>query len=359
MKKINILNVSREELTALLLENGSLAKAYHPMEIFRWIYRKNVLDFSLMSNISKSLRLYLDDHFEFKESTLEKVYVDKIDNTKKLLIRLKDGLRVESVIIPSEKRVTLCISSQVGCKRACKFCRTALMKLKRNLEVSEILDQLRFALKVVFEDEGIKKDSPYLITNIVFMGMGEPLDNLENVGRAIEIMEDQAAFGYSKRRITVSTCGVLDTLLSLPGWGDPNLAISLNAADDSARDKIMPVNRKFPLHRLFSVLKKYPLDRGRRITFEYILISGLNDNLEDAQKLVNLLKRVPSKVNLLNLNEFENLPLARSSEEKVEAFRNHLLKNGIQTNVRPSRGLSIWAACGQLASQTDVTEKRR
>ncbi|MEZ6175599.1 MAG: 23S rRNA (adenine(2503)-C(2))-methyltransferase RlmN [Candidatus Scalinduaceae bacterium] len=270
-------------------------------------------------------------------------------------MRLKDGLRVESVIIQSGKRVTLCISSQVGCRRACKFCRTALMKLKRNLEMSEILDQLRFASEVASEDGRKKKDSSYLITNIVFMGMGEPLDNLENVGRAIEIMEDQAAFGYSRRRITVSTCGVLDTLLSLPEWGNPNLAISLNAAENSARDKIMPVNRRYPLHKLFSVLKKYPLERGRRITFEYILISGLNDSLEDAKKLVNLLRLVPSKVNLLHLNEFENLPLARASEEKAEAFRNHLLTNGIQTNVRPSRGLSIWAACGQLASQTDAT----
>lgn len=349
--KHNIFNFTLNELEAFMADNFPKSKPYHSKEIFKWIYGKREHDFSNMSNISKALREKLSGAFDFGWSSLEKVEVDPVDGTKKLLINLYDGNKIESVIIPSDKRLTLCVSCQVGCKRACSFCLTGTMKFTRNLEPSEIVAQLRFASEVAMRDKEALAKGEHSITNIVFMGMGEPLDNIESVGKAINIMQDQFAFGYSKRRITVSTCGIPDRLLAIHSWGQPQIAISLHAPNDELRSQLMPINKKHSLESLFSALEKYPLERGRRITFEYALIKDLNDSIEDAKQLLKLVRRVPAKINLLFFNEYEDSPYKSSTRDKALKFQEFLMNSGVQTNLRESRGQNISAACGQLVTK--------
>ncbi len=351
--KTNILNLTMEELQEHLKNNFSSSKVYHAKELFRWIYRKHEFDFNSMTNISKRLREEFSKHLSVEESMLEKVETDSTDHTKKLLIKLNDDEHIESVIIPTEKRITLCMSSQVGCAMNCDFCFTGTLGFKRNLKVSEIVDQLRFADKIARADtqEDLAEDE-HPISNIVFMGMGEPLLNLEAVGKAIQIMEEQLAFGYSKRRITVSTCGIVDKLLELPKWGDSNLAVSLNAVNDELRNKLMPINKKYPLKILFDTLEKYPLERGRRITFEYVLLKGLNDSDNDAGELIKLMKRLPSKVNLICFNTYHGTDYASTKKDRALEFQKIMMDAGVQTNLRESRGQEISAACGQLVGKS-------
>jgi len=346
----NILTFTRKELNSFFKKEFTESKSYHTAELFKWIYRKNVLDFDLMTNFSKKLRVSLKEKLSVVQSHIDLIERDESDGTVKFRLKLFDGSFVESVIIRTDKRTTLCVSSQVGCAMACRFCLTALMGFKRNLTVNEIIDQLRFAEKIIKESNitGFEKEE-HPISNIVFMGMGEPLNNIDEVGKAIDIMKDQMAFGYSKRRITVSTCGIADRILELPAHGDPNLAVSLNAVSDELRETLMPVNKRYPLKKLFNVLKAYPLERGRRITFEYILMKDVNDSIDDAKALIRLLKTVPSKINIICFNEFKGAAYRTSANEQVLLFTKYLLDNGIQANLRESKGKSISAACGLLA----------
>lgn len=348
----NFYDFTLKDLEKYLQEKISTIKKYHSSELFKWVYEKGVTDFNLMTNISKAMREELKKHIFFEELEIVKIAIDKDDGTRKLLIELIDSNLIEAVIIPAEDRLTLCVSSQVGCAMACKFCLTSQMGFVRNLRPSEIVGQLRLALNIASKNKLSSKDDQHIISNIVFMGMGEPLNNLENVAKAISIFEEQRAFGYSKRRITVSTCGVADKILELPLCGDPNVAISLNSATDIQRESLMPVNRRWPLVELFSVLKKYPLDKGRRITFEYILFKDLNDSVAHASALVKLLKTVPSKVNLICFNEYKDAPYKTTEKQQVIKFQQVLMDASIQTNIRESRGKNILAACGQLATDS-------
>lgn len=316
---------------------------YHSHQIFRWIYNHKAKCIDEMTDLSKEVRSHLRVNYVF--DSLPIVFRQKSsDGTEKFLLKLSDAETIESVLIPAEDRLTICVSSQVGCAMGCKFCLTASMGLIRNLEVYEIVSQ-------VFE---LSKISERKITNIVFMGMGEPLHNLENVARAIEILLTQDGMNFSKRKITVSTSGLVPAIRKfnerLVAENRVNLAISLNASHNEQRESVMPVNRAFPIEDLLDACREFELEPHRRITFEYVMMGGLNDSLEDAARVIDLLSDVPSKVNLIPFNPHPESDYKRPSDSNVEAFHKYLLDRGISAMIRHSRGRDILAACGQLRS---------
>jgi 23S rRNA (adenine2503-C2)-methyltransferase len=263
-----------------------------------------------------------------------------VDGTSKLAWRLPDGLVVESVVIPERGHKTLCISSQVGCAMGCRFCHTAMMGFRRQLIPSEIAGQVLAALEHVGEREQLR--------NLVFMGMGEPLANYTNVLKSLDILTDDLGLNFSLRRITVSTCGLVPEILRLGRDTDVGLAISLNAPDDKTRDQIMPINRRYPISQLIEACRNYRLSRRRRITFEYLLLAGVNDGVEQAMLLAKLLKGIPSKINLIPFNESSDIPFKRPIHEQVLAFQQVLKEANYTAVIRKSKGRDISAACGQL-----------
>jgi 23S rRNA (adenine2503-C2)-methyltransferase len=263
------------------------------------------------------------------------------DGVRKYLFTLEDGEAVESVLIPDEGRNTLCVSTQVGCAMGCEFCLTGTFKLKRNLTTAEIINQVCAA----------KKDAE--IRNIVFMGMGEPLQNLDNLVRAIDIMLDGNGLQLSNRRITVSTCGLVPQMAELGSRVTINLAVSLNATTDELRSQIMPINRKYPLKELLKACREFPLPSSRKITIEYVMIGGLNDSLEDAKRLLKLTSDIPNKVNLIPFNEHEGCGFKSPSQAAVDAFHKYLIDRNVTVITRSSRGGEISAACGQLKGKLD------
>jgi 23S rRNA (adenine2503-C2)-methyltransferase len=263
-----------------------------------------------------------------------------VDGTSKLAWRLPDGLVVESVVIPERGHKTLCISSQVGCAMGCRFCHTAMMGFRRQLIPSEIAGQVLAALEHVGEREQLR--------NLVFMGMGEPLANYTNVLKSLDILTDDLGLNFSLRRITVSTCGLVPEILRLGRDTDVGLAISLNAPDDKTRDQIMPINRRYPISQLIEACRNYRLSRRRRITFEYLLLAGVNDSVEQAMLLAKLLKGIPSKINLIPFNESSDIPFKRPIHEQVLAFQQVLKEANYTAVIRKSKGRDISAACGQL-----------
>ena len=320
-----------------LNELNKQIKPYLTEQILNWVYIKQVENFDDMTNISKSERELLKKNFVIKELEIEEIKTSK-DGSKKYSFKLSDGNLIESVLIPSEKRgtFTLCISSQVGCKMGCKFCLTGKMGFIRNLETFEIISQITT----------IQKKDRINIKNVVFMGMGEPFDNYENVQDALCIIIDILKF--SKRKVTVSTSGLTNRFENFGKFAKANLAVSINASNNATRNSIMPINRKFPIEKIISACKDYTLKPRDKITFEYVLIEGINDSKKDAEELLNLLKGIKAKVNLIPFNESDKTNFKKPSKEKITAFQKILLKKRVTTIVRKSLGSDISAACGQL-----------
>ncbi len=315
--------------------------------MLRWLYQQGVQSFDEMTNLSKGFRQALSQ-ISFI-SSLYPLRVEKAeDGTQKFLFQLEDGNRIESVLIPDKTRLTLCLSTQVGCAFGCRFCLTGKTGWQRDLTASEILNQILAVRKVLPENKSV--------TNIVLMGMGEPLANYRNTLRATQLMAHPDAFKFSSRRITLSTVGLLPELEALSKEKPPfRLAVSLNASDEETRTYLMPVNRRYPLNKVLALCRDFPLRRRVRITFEYVMVEGINDSSQDAKRLVRILKGIPSKVNLIPLNEAPEIPLKRPSEERVKRFQEVLMEGGLTAIVRNSKGREISAACGQLQAKSLLT----
>jgi 23S rRNA (adenine2503-C2)-methyltransferase len=337
-EKVDLKNLSPLELNEFL---GSFGKEkYRSIQILRWLYQKGAQSFEEMTNLSKRFRQELSQVSFI--STLHPLRVEEArDGTKKFLFELEDGNRIESVLIPDKMRLTLCLSTQVGCAFGCRFCLTGKIGWKRDLKSSEILNQILMVRKMLPPKTSI--------TNIVLMGMGEPLANYTNSLRAIELMAHPDAFHFSSRRITLSTVGLLPELERLAKEKISfRLAISLNASDEETRSQLMPSNRRYPLKKILALCRSFPLQRRTRITFEYVMVEGINDSPQDAKRLLRILRGVPSKVNLIPLNEAPEIPFRRPSDERVKRFQEILMEGGLTAIVRTSKGREISAACGQL-----------
>ncbi|NQV17592.1 MAG: 23S rRNA (adenine(2503)-C(2))-methyltransferase RlmN [Armatimonadetes bacterium] len=341
---VHILNLLPYEWKNYLLDIDE--PKYRLKQILNWIYRNRTLDFSLMTTLPESLRQKLKNDFDNFLPEIIKVDISK-DGTKKFLLSLVDDNRIEMVLIPNDKKNTLCISSQVGCARNCGFCATASMGLIRNLEVYEILSQVFLAIKELKENK---------LTNIVFMGMGEPLDNLENVIKAVRILQDEQCFSFSPRRITISTCGIIPKLKELSDSGlKIKLAVSLNSAIQEKRKQLMPVCRKYPLTELKNALLDFRKKTAFRITFEYVVIKDFNIGQEDTKALLKFLGDISCKLNVIKWNEVSSLPFKSPSEEEVAEFILRMQKLSSAVTYRKSRGQDINGACGQLAGKVTQT----
>jgi len=341
-RRVDLKNLSPSELKEFLGPFGK--ERYRSIQILRWLYQIGVQSFDEMTNLSKRFRNELSQVSFI--SALHALRVEQAkDGTRKFLFELEDGNRIESVLIPDKTRLTLCLSTQVGCAFGCRFCLTGKMGWKRDLKTSEILNQILMVKRML--------PSKTSITNIVLMGMGEPLANYEDSLKAIDLMAHPDAFKFSSRRITLSTVGLLPELERLAKEKISfRLAISLNASDDQTRTHLMPVNRRYPLSKILVLCKNFPLQRRTRITFEYVMVEGVNDSPQAAKKLLRLLRGIPSKVNLIPLNEAPEIPLKRPSDEKVKRFQEILMQGGLTAIVRTSKGREISAACGQLRGKT-------
>ena len=338
--KTNIKSLSREELQARLIAMG--LKKYRADQIVTWIFTHHAVSFEEMTNIAKAERELLSAAFFISRPSLARIE-ESADSTRKFLFELEDHHTIESVLIPDEDRQTLCISSQVGCQQACRFCLTGSGGFTRNLKAFEIADQ-------VLEVERIlRRERKRRITNIVLMGMGEPLANFDEVMAALKVITSEKGLGFSPRRVTVSTDGLVPEIDRLGTCGvKVNLAVSLNATTDEVRDRIMPVNRRYPIKELLAACRRYPLEPRRRITFEYVLLKGVNDSVEDARRLAQMLRGIKCKVNLIPFNPFPGSEFKRPDDVTVRQFQKVLLDHHYTAPVRESRGRDISAACGQL-----------
>jgi 23S rRNA (adenine2503-C2)-methyltransferase len=338
IEKTDLKNLSPLELERFIASFGK--ERYRSMQILRWLYQKGVHSIEEMTSLSKNFRRQLNEVCII--STLHPLLVEEAkDGTKKFLFQLEDGNRIESVLIPDKKRLTLCLSAQVGCALGCRFCLTGKSGWKRDLTVSEILNQILSVRETLADRTSI--------TNVVLMGMGEPLANYENVLKAIELMLHPDAFKFSSRRVTLSTAGLLPELERLAKEKMQfRLAVSLNASEEEARSHLMPINRLYPLKQVLEVCRNFPLRPRARITFEYVLLEGMNDSPQDAKRLIRILRGIPSKINLIPLNEAPGISFKRPSEEKVKRFQKILMEAGLTAIVRTSKGTEISAACGQL-----------
>jgi 23S rRNA (adenine2503-C2)-methyltransferase len=334
----DLAELERPALEAALVERGH--EAFRAGQIFRWIYRRGVTDLAAMTDLSLELRSRLAEELPLTTPTLEHREVST-DGTEKFLLRLADGRHVESVFIPDTPSMTFCISTQVGCAMACAFCLTGKMGLVRNLTAGEIVGQVR-----VLAGALDMRESAF---NIVLMGMGEPLHNYDETMKALRILADPQGFALPPRRVTLSTVGLLPALERLATEPVmPNLAISLHAPNDLVRGELVPLNKKYGVSEIIAACRRFPLPKRRRITFEYVLLAGVNDSPQDARLLAKLLARVKSKVNLIPLNAAPGIPFERPSDEAVDRFAKVLADAGLLVSVRKSRGRDIRAACGQL-----------
>lgn len=320
--------------------------AFRAHQLFEWVYRKKVTDVSAMTNISKELRTLLAGHFSFPEALVKERHISS-DGTRKYLFQLANGDCVESVMIKQPRRMTLCVSSQVGCGMGCAFCRTAQMKLRRNLTTSEILQQV---LGVIAD----AKNFGDMFDNIVFMGMGEPLHNFKSVTEALRILSEPRGLAIGGRKITVSSVGLVPAIKKFGALGMAvNLAVSLNATTDEVRSQIMPINDSFPIAVLLQTLREFPLKARKRITIEYVMLKGVNDSAEDLARLPALLHGIPVKINLIPYNANAGLGFEPPAREHVHMWQKNLTQKGLNATVRWSKGADIGAACGQLAVKTE------
>ncbi len=333
-------DLSLEDLERVVAEAGE--RPYRARQIAHWLYQKGVDSIDAMRDLPASLRAFLADRFTVSSFTVAAVRRSS-DGTRKLLLRLADGEEIESVIIPAGDRVTLCMSSQAGCAMGCGFCATARMGLHRNLTAGEIIGQVFAARRELAAGEEL--------TNYVFMGMGEPLANYPRLLKTLQMMTAPWGMAISPRRITVSTVGLLPMMERLLADTSVNLAVSLHATTDEVRDRIAPINQRYPLRQLLDTCAKLPLKRRNRITFEYVMLAGVNDSPADARRLVKLLAPLRAKVNLIFFNPFEGSDFTATSRTAVEAFQAILHKGNLTATVRESRGRDIAAACGQLYAE--------
>ncbi len=333
MPLTDIKNLSLEAMANFLAGQGK--ERYRATQLLKWLYQKDAHSFAEMTNISKVLRQDLLKTAFISWMEPEALEIGS-DGTRKYLFRLSDGNAIESVLIPEEDRNTLCISTQAGCAMQCAFCLTGTFSLTRNLSTSEILNQIL----------AVRRDAE--IRNIVLMGMGEPLHNMDNVLPALKIMVDDNGLQFSTRRVTVSTCGLVPEIDRLGREATVNLAVSLNATTDELRDRIMPVNRRYPIKSLLEALKRFPLPGRRKITIEYVMLGGLNDSMDDAKRLVRMLSDIPSKINLIPFNPHEGADFVPPTRASLDVFHRYLLDRHFTVITRSSRGDDISAACGQL-----------
>jgi 23S rRNA (adenine2503-C2)-methyltransferase len=339
---IDIAQLELEELEQAVESLG--APRFHARQLFQWVYRRGVSDFGEMTDLSRDLRSLMARHFVIDTPRVVSQETS-VDGTAKWLLQLADGQQIESVFIPDTPANTFCVSTQVGCAMRCGFCLTGRMGIIRNLSAGEIAGQVRVLAGALGLLEG-----PF---NIVLMGMGEPLHNYDATMKALRILADKHGFGISPRRITLSTVGVLPALERLATEPFmPNLAISLHATTEEQRDRLVPINRKYGLEELLEACRRFPIKCRARITFEYVMLKGVNDTDDDARRLVRLLNGIKSKVNLLPLNEAPGIAFERPSDARVNAFAQLLAQRGVVVSVRKSRGRDIRAACGQLITES-------
>ena len=349
-QKVNLLNYNYQQMRELLSSWGE--KPFRAQQIIQWIHQVGLVSFTSMTNIGKAL--------QEKLSRLSFIQLPEIvtcqksnDGTHKWLLKLECGNCIETVFIPEKNRGTLCVSSQVGCALNCSFCSTGKQGFNRNLSTAEIIGQVWLAVRELSNNQGTHDKR---VTNVVMMGMGEPLLNFENVVSAMDLMMDDFAYGLSKRRVTLSTSGIVPELERLRAVSPVALAVSLHAPNDELRNELVPINKKYPLAQLMALCKIYFKEEPRRkVTFEYVMLKGVNDQLEHANQLIKLLRDVPAKVNLIPFNPFPLTQYQRSSQEAIDAFRDRLITNNINTITRKTRGDDIDAACGQLAG--DVQDR--
>ena len=352
-KPINLLGLDRETMAQYFSEIGE--KPFRAQQLTKWIHQHGVTDFEQMSNLSKKLRAQLQANAVIE---LPQVALDKLsaDGTRKWVLQLEDGNRIETVFIPESDRGTLCVSSQVGCALDCSFCSTGRQGFNRNLSAAEIIAQVWLASQLLEEE----KKPGRKITNVVLMGMGEPLLNFDNVVSAVRIMMDDFAYGLSKRRVTVSTAGVIPAMDRIGEILDMRLAVSLHATNDALRDELVPLNKKYPIAELMAACRRF-LDKQHarsRITFEYVMLDGVNDQPQHARELIRLLKGIPTLMNLIPFNPFPGSGYRTSSMKQIETFSDMLVRAGITTVIRRTRGDDIDAACGQLVGKVEDKSRR-
>ena len=361
--RVNLVGMTRERMRAALIEAGTPERQAKMRvgQIWQWIYHRGVRDFAAMTNLAKSYRAELAERFVIEVPEVVRREVS-LDGTRKYLLRIAGGHEVEAVYIPEEGRGTLCISSQVGCTLTCSFCHTGTQRLVRNLSAGEIVGQIMVARDDLEEwpAPGTAREAPRLISNIVLMGMGEPLYNFDNVRDAMKIAMDGEGISLSRRRITLSTSGVVPEIARTAQEIGCLLAVSFHATTDEVRDRLVPINRKWNIETLLGALRDYPrLSNSERITFEYVMLKGVNDSDADARRLVKLIAGIPAKINLIPFNEWPGAPYERSDWERIEAFADIVHKAGYASPIRTPRGEDIMAACGQLKSETQRGRKSR
>ncbi len=352
--KTNLLGMSPVQLAEYFSKLGE--KPFRATQVLKWIHQHGAESFDEMTNISKSLREVLKEQAEVREPEIVSQDISK-DGTRKWVIRVEGGSCVETVLIPEGDRGTLCVSSQVGCSLNCSFCSTGKQGFNRNLTAAEIIGQVRIAIKSFGPMDPANKR---MVTNVVMMGMGEPLMNFERVVAAMTLMMEDNAYGLSKRRVTLSTAGVVPAMDKLGDVIDVSLAVSLHAPNDELRDVLVPINKKYPINELIDACNRYleKLDDKRVITIEYTMMQGVNDLPEHAKQLAKLLKKVPCKLNIIPFNPFPNSGYKRPSSKAIELFKDAMHKAGIRTTVRRTRGDEIDAACGQLVGMVDDKTRR-
>jgi 23S rRNA (adenine2503-C2)-methyltransferase len=361
---VNLVGLTRDALREALITAGTPEKQVKMRlgQLWQWIYEKGVRDFEQMTNLSKDYRAFLAEHFVI---AIPEVVSKKVstDGTRKYLVRIAGGHEVETVYIPESDRGTLCISSQVGCTLTCSFCHTGTQKLVRNLTAGEIIGQVMLARDDLGEWPAPGRNpatSARLLSNIVLMGMGEPLYNFENVRDAMNIAMDPEGIQLSRRRITLSTSGVVPEIARTATEIGCLLAVSFHATTDEIRDKLVPINKRWNIEALLDALRDYPkASNSERITFEYVMLKGINDSDADAHRLVELIKGIPAKVNLIPFNPWPGAPYERSSNNRINAFSEIVYQAGYASPVRKPRGEDIFAACGQLKSATERARKSR
>jgi 23S rRNA (adenine2503-C2)-methyltransferase len=360
---INLVGLTRDGMRDALIENGTPEKQAKMRvgQIWQWIYQWGKRDFDEMTNLSKTYRAELGEKFVIEVPEVVTRQVSE-DGTRKYLVKIAGGHEVEVVYIPEDGRGTLCVSSQVGCTLTCSFCHTGTQKLVRNLTAGEIIGQVMIARDDLNEwpEQGAPKDEIRLLSNIVLMGMGEPLYNFENVRDAMKIAMDAEGIQLSRRRITLSTSGVVPEIARTAEEIGCQLAISFHATTDEVRDKLVPINKRWNIAELVEALRAYPrVSNSERITFEYVMLDGVNDTDADAHRLIKLIEGIPAKINLIPFNEWPGAPYKRSSGNRIHRFADIIYKAGYASPIRKPRGEDIMAACGQLKSATERARKSR
>ena len=361
--KVNLIGLTRDAMRTALIEAGTPEKQAKMRvgQIWQWIYQWGVRDFEQMTNLSKAFRADLAERFCLDIPQVVSRQISA-DGTRKYLVQIAGGHEVEVVYIPEEGRGTLCVSSQVGCTLTCSFCHTGTQKLVRNLTAGEIVGQIMVARDDLGEwpERGTRTYEARLLSNIVLMGMGEPLYNFENVRDAMKIAMDPEGIQLSRRRITLSTSGVVPEIARTAQEIGCLLAVSFHATTDEVRDKLVPINKRWNIETLLNALREYPkVSNSERITFEYVMLDGVNDSKEDAHRLVKLIEGIPAKINLIPFNEWPGAPYKRSSNNRIHAFAEIINKAGYPSPIRTPRGEDIMAACGQLKSATERARKSK